>query len=74
MTINNLTDGDCGICANCAPQINGGSGFKNCAEAHAAQLEEDEMSPMEEIECDVCGFISTDPEGMHYCYEDNSND
>lgn len=34
-------DGWCGICADCAPQINGGSGFKNCAEAHDAQLAED---------------------------------
>lgn len=34
-------DGWCGICADCVPQINGGSGFKNCAEAHDAQLAED---------------------------------
>ncbi|WP_275146860.1 hypothetical protein [Citrobacter freundii] len=34
-------NGWCGICADCAPQINGGSGFKNCAEAHDAQLAED---------------------------------
>lgn len=27
-----------------------------------------------EIECDICGFKSTDPGGAHYCYEDNSND
>ncbi len=27
-----------------------------------------------EIECDICGHISTDPEGRHYCCEDNSND
>lgn len=30
--------GQCGICAKCAPQINGGSGFSNCAEAHAAEI------------------------------------
>ncbi|SUF38213.1 prophage protein [Salmonella enterica] len=35
----------CGICANCVPRINGGSGFNNCEEAHAAQMVEDrEMS------------------------------
>nr|WP_284960612.1 hypothetical protein [Citrobacter portucalensis] len=34
-------DGWCGICADCVPQINGDSGFKNCAEAHDAQLAED---------------------------------
>lgn len=31
----------CGICADCAPQINGGSGFQNCLEAHVAQQEDD---------------------------------
>lgn len=35
----------CGICADCVPQIDGGSGFNNCAEAHAAQMaEEAEMN------------------------------
>ncbi|HGW6103698.1 TPA: hypothetical protein ACNIQM_001826 [Citrobacter werkmanii] len=33
--------GYCGICADCVPQINGGSGFNNCEEAHAAQMAED---------------------------------
>lgn len=37
MNISNLTDGCCGICANCVPQINGGSGFATCEEAHAAE-------------------------------------
>ncbi|HHK9643093.1 TPA: DUF550 domain-containing protein [Escherichia coli] len=27
-----------------------------------------------EIECDICGHVSTDSEGRHYCCEDNSND
>lgn len=30
--------------------------------------------PVSEIECDICGFKSTDPDGAHYCCEDNSND
>lgn len=30
--------------------------------------------PQEEIECDICGHVSTDPEGRHHCCEDNSND
>lgn len=30
--------------------------------------------PVSEIECDICGFKSTDPDGTHYCCEDNSND
>lgn len=28
----------------------------------------------EEIECDICGFKSTDSDGAHYCCEDNSDD
>lgn len=28
----------------------------------------------DEIECDICGFKSTDPDGAHYCCEDNSDD
>ncbi|WP_196010551.1 hypothetical protein [Citrobacter amalonaticus] len=33
----------------------------------------DELPP-DEIECDICGHVSTDPEGRHHCSEDNSND
>lgn len=67
--------GYCGISADCVPQIDGGSGFKNCEEAHAAQQEEDFSTPPSEMfECDVCGCITDAPEGMHYCYEDNSDD
>ncbi len=29
---------------------------------------------LSKIECDICGHLSTDPEGWHYCCEDNSND
>ncbi len=29
---------------------------------------------LDEIECDICGHVSTDPEGRHHCCEDNSND
>ncbi|MDM4609037.1 DUF550 domain-containing protein [Klebsiella oxytoca] len=29
---------------------------------------------LDEIVCDICGHISTDPEGRHHCSEDNSND
>ena len=28
----------------------------------------------DEIECDICGCKTDDPEGRHYCCEDNSND
>lgn len=30
--------------------------------------------PQQEFECDICGHVSTDPEGRHHCCEDNSND
>ncbi|MDX6872400.1 hypothetical protein [Klebsiella pneumoniae] len=29
---------------------------------------------LDEIECDICGHVSTDPEDRHHCCEDNSND
>lgn len=29
---------------------------------------------LDEIECDICGHVSTDPEGRHHCCEDYSND
>lgn len=29
---------------------------------------------LDEIECDICGHVSTDPEGQHHCCEDYSND
>ncbi|KAF1367512.1 hypothetical protein [Yokenella regensburgei] len=35
--------GQCGICAGCVPQIDGGSGFNNCAEAHEAETAGDEV-------------------------------
>ncbi|MDK9365358.1 hypothetical protein [Lelliottia wanjuensis] len=44
MTNNKLTNNQCGICADCTPQINGGSGFNNCAEAHAAQTAGDKAA------------------------------
>lgn len=42
-------------------------------ELKLAQENLDEF-PAYEIECDICGFISTDPDGAHYCCEDNSDD
>ncbi len=38
---------------------------------HIKELSE---SVLPGIECDICGHVSTDPEGRHYCCEDNSND
>lgn len=35
--------GQCGICVNCVPQVGGGSGFTNCADAHAAETAGDKM-------------------------------
>ncbi|MEB1018737.1 dATP/dGTP pyrophosphohydrolase domain-containing protein, partial [Citrobacter freundii] len=36
---------------------------------HIKELSE---SVLPGIECDICGHVSTDPEGRHYCCEDNS--
>lgn len=41
--MNKSTREECGICAECVPQINGGSGFTNCADAHAAETAGDKM-------------------------------
>ena len=38
------------------------------------QLQPDAEPAAVEIECDICGHVSTDPEGRHYCCEDNSDD
>lgn len=37
-------------------------------------IKEQSESVLPVIECDICGHVSTDPEGRHYCCEDNSND
>ncbi|EGF4813903.1 hypothetical protein ICF92_003248 [Escherichia coli] len=37
------TKEQCGICAECVPQVNGGSGFTNCADAHAAETAGNKM-------------------------------
>lgn len=42
--------------------------------ALASQRSTEELPPPVEMECDICGHISTDPEGRHYCSEDNSDD
>jgi hypothetical protein len=42
--------GCCGICADCVPQIDGGSGFHHCDEAHAAQLAEDKAVINDQIQ------------------------
>lgn len=56
------------------------SALRELRELRAAMLQgsqpvsnRDEL-PVSEIECDICGFKSTDPDGAHYCCEDNSND
>lgn len=37
-------------------------------------IKEQSESVLPEIECDICGHVSSDPEGRHHCCEDNSND
>lgn len=43
MDMAEFTKEQCGICAECVPQINGGSGFTNRADAHAAETAGDKM-------------------------------
>lgn len=38
-----FTKEQCGICAECVPQVGGGSGYTNCADAHAAESAGDKM-------------------------------
>ncbi|MGK4483149.1 hypothetical protein ACKU2Z_12875 [Citrobacter freundii] len=38
-----FTKEQCGICAECVPQVDGGSGFTNCADAHAADTAGDKL-------------------------------
>lgn len=58
-----------------------GATFYNAAEfaldevdAAMTQGSQPVSDELPEIECDICGFKSTDPDGVHYCCEDNSND
>ncbi|WP_410707803.1 hypothetical protein [Citrobacter amalonaticus] len=57
--------------AGCSPK----NGLKCAAVLQGSQpVSNREELPVSEIECDICGFKSTDPDGAHYCCEDNSND
>lgn len=31
-------------------------------------------NPFNECECDICGHVSSDKEGRHFCSEDNSDE
>lgn len=37
-------------------------------------IDRDELPPPEEFTCSECGCVTDDPEGRHYCCEDNSNE
>lgn len=45
-----------------------------CGGYYKADGPDEHECELPEIECDICGHISTDPEGRHYCSEDNSDD
>nr|WP_244848751.1 hypothetical protein [Citrobacter sp. FP75] len=36
--------------------------------------EDSTLPPPDEFTCSECGCVTDDPEGRHYCREDNSND
>lgn len=58
----------------------GGDGsYRNCPACTFSEYIEAPETPatnayLDEIECDICGFKSTDPDGAHFCCEDNSDD
>ncbi|HAT4415151.1 TPA: hypothetical protein I9232_004924 [Klebsiella oxytoca] len=58
-----VPDARCALC--------GGYYKADSPESHEC---EEEVQLHDEIECDICGFKSTDPDGAHYCCEDNSDD
>ncbi|PWV98582.1 hypothetical protein DES37_1423 [Mangrovibacter plantisponsor] len=45
-----------------------------CGSYYKADEPEQHECELRVIECDICGFKSTNPDGAHYCCEDNSND
>jgi len=58
------------ICRNCQWEDNmdewpGGDGHPFDDDG-----DQDRLPPHDEIECDICGHISTDPEGRHHCCEE----
>lgn len=71
-----MKDEDLDRCPRCKEDMLAGNALcKKC------QMEDDfdewpggEGYPFNETECDICGHVSTDPEGRHYCCEDNSDD
>lgn len=48
-------------------------GYYKADDPESHECDEEEQS-LDEIECDICGFKSTDPDGAHHCCEDNSDD
>lgn len=71
-----MKDEDLDRCPRCKEDMWAGNALcKNC------QREDDldewpggDGYPFDEIECDICGHVTTDPEGRHHCCEDNSDD
>lgn len=45
-----------------------------CGGYYKADEPEKHECELHEIECDICGFKSTDPDGAHYCCEGSSDD
>ncbi|MFH5043494.1 hypothetical protein ABWM37_10830 [Klebsiella michiganensis] len=72
-----MRDEDLDRCPRCKEDMwKGQTVCRSCQ--HEEELEEwpggDGNPFTDEIECDICGFKSTDPDGAHYCCEDNSDD
>ena len=66
-----MRDEDLDRCPRCKEDMWKGQQLcRNCQ--HEDDMEE--LPGGEGIECDICGHISADPEGRHFCSEDNSDE
>ncbi|MGZ0720324.1 hypothetical protein ACXNAM_06140 [Kluyvera cryocrescens] len=71
-----MKDEDLDSCPRCKEDMWKGQRLcSNCQ--HEDEMEEwpgGDGNPFNEIECDICGCKTDDPEGRHHCSEDNSDE
>lgn len=71
-----MRDEDLERCPRCKEDMWKGQELcRNCQ--HEDDMEEwpgGDGNPFTEIECEICGCKTDDPEGQHYCCEDNSDE
>lgn len=71
-----MKDEDLDRCPRCKEDMQKGQKLcRNCQ--HEDDMEVwpgGDGNPFTETECDICGCKTDDPEGRHYCCEDNSDE